>query len=361
MHSKKTIKRWRPFAFGSVATMVAAAALIGGQPASAADEIEFVDGEVIVFVDSDGDGLSDSDEDVRGTDPTNPDTDRDGVSDGDEVARGDDPLDFLPTVDEIIQVLEANLERALAGDDLTAIISAARQAQIFGEQASPRLAELLGQAMDRFIKAVEQALEEALKGNDAQAIMSADRQAQMLGPNASSKLAELLPQVTPRLGELQSQSSISQTPGAGTPTTSGSGATDDPPPSGSQDPPTSPPDGDETSPAGGSSGTSSTQTTDDDKTITSDTSRIIESRPGTDGHYVVERHIEYSDGSSKTVTTEKDGQGNIVQQTRTETDKDGNSTTSNTTNDAKCEAEQSDCDTSSGGSPPPATKEPSWT
>ena len=44
--------------------------------------------------DTDGDGLSDSDEvNVYGTDPTNPDTDGDGMSDGAEVQYGLDPLD----------------------------------------------------------------------------------------------------------------------------------------------------------------------------------------------------------------------------------------------------------------------------
>ena len=35
--------------------------------------------------DTDGDGLSDSDELEHGTDPTNPDTDGDGLNDGDEI------------------------------------------------------------------------------------------------------------------------------------------------------------------------------------------------------------------------------------------------------------------------------------
>lgn len=41
--------------------------------------------------DTDGDGLPDTDEAGRGTDPANPDTDGDGVSDGAEVAAGTDP------------------------------------------------------------------------------------------------------------------------------------------------------------------------------------------------------------------------------------------------------------------------------
>ena len=44
-------------------------------------------------LDSDNDGLSDSDEAVLGTDPLDPDSDGDGVSDGDEVVLGTDPLD----------------------------------------------------------------------------------------------------------------------------------------------------------------------------------------------------------------------------------------------------------------------------
>lgn len=44
-------------------------------------------------VDSDGDGLSDAQEILIGTDPFNPDTDGDGFSDGVEVASGSDPLD----------------------------------------------------------------------------------------------------------------------------------------------------------------------------------------------------------------------------------------------------------------------------
>lgn len=43
-------------------------------------------------VDSDGDGLTNSQEPTYGTDPANPDTDGDGVSDGTEVQLGSDPL-----------------------------------------------------------------------------------------------------------------------------------------------------------------------------------------------------------------------------------------------------------------------------
>lgn len=43
--------------------------------------------------DSDGDGITDNDEDTVGTDPTNPDSDEDGLSDGDELIIGTDPND----------------------------------------------------------------------------------------------------------------------------------------------------------------------------------------------------------------------------------------------------------------------------
>ena len=49
---------------------------------------------VFFGIDTDGDGLTDEEEGVLGTDPNNPDTDGDGLSDGDEVnVHGTDPLD----------------------------------------------------------------------------------------------------------------------------------------------------------------------------------------------------------------------------------------------------------------------------
>ncbi len=45
-----------------------------------------------VVIDTDGDGLSDADEVIAGTDSANPDTDGDGYTDGDEVKNGFDPL-----------------------------------------------------------------------------------------------------------------------------------------------------------------------------------------------------------------------------------------------------------------------------
>ncbi|TWG99028.1 serine/threonine-protein kinase [Nocardioides sp. J9] len=46
-------------------------------------------------VDTDGDGLSDEDEQTAGTDANNPDTDGDGINDGQEVADGTDPTNPL--------------------------------------------------------------------------------------------------------------------------------------------------------------------------------------------------------------------------------------------------------------------------
>ncbi|WP_291871394.1 gliding motility-associated C-terminal domain-containing protein, partial [Maribacter sp.] len=50
-------------------------------------------GIVLISIDSDGDGLSDSEEIALGTDPNNPDTDGDGIQDGQEVLDGTEPLE----------------------------------------------------------------------------------------------------------------------------------------------------------------------------------------------------------------------------------------------------------------------------
>jgi len=54
---------------------------------------EYTEPEVIVPVDTDGDGLTDEEEAALGTDSTLPDTDGDGFDDGTEVAEGTDPVD----------------------------------------------------------------------------------------------------------------------------------------------------------------------------------------------------------------------------------------------------------------------------
>lgn len=60
-----------------------------GNDASPSDSAE----TAVEDVDTDGDGLLDSEELDLGTDPTQPDSDGDGYSDGDEVVEGSDPLD----------------------------------------------------------------------------------------------------------------------------------------------------------------------------------------------------------------------------------------------------------------------------
>ncbi|MRI01964.1 Ig-like domain-containing protein, partial [Kriegella sp. EG-1] len=49
--------------------------------------------EYVVDLDSDNDGLLDTEEEIIGTDPNNPDTDGDRINDGQEVLDGTDPLD----------------------------------------------------------------------------------------------------------------------------------------------------------------------------------------------------------------------------------------------------------------------------
>jgi len=63
------------------------------------DDDDDGDGDVVIVipedanVDTDGDGLLDSEEEIYGTDPNDPDTDNGGISDGNEVLAGSDPLD----------------------------------------------------------------------------------------------------------------------------------------------------------------------------------------------------------------------------------------------------------------------------
>lgn len=65
-------------------------------------------------IDTDGDGLSDWEESLWGTDPNNPDTDGDGTNDGDEVAQNRDPND--PSSDDSLAVFNSEVEE----DNITA-------------------------------------------------------------------------------------------------------------------------------------------------------------------------------------------------------------------------------------------------
>ncbi len=70
-----------------------------------------------IFLDSDGDGLTDAEELALGTDPLNPDTDGDGYSDGVEVRSGYCPLTPAPG-DKIIKEenIEDNNKPSVAGE-----------------------------------------------------------------------------------------------------------------------------------------------------------------------------------------------------------------------------------------------------
>lgn len=69
-----------------------------------------------VFLDSDQDGLSDTEEKTYGTDPLNADTDRDSYSDGTEVKSGYDPLKPAPG-DKIIKESEPTASASLSSGD----------------------------------------------------------------------------------------------------------------------------------------------------------------------------------------------------------------------------------------------------
>lgn len=71
---------------------------------------------IIEDADSDGDGLSDWEEGILGTDPFSPDTDRDGIADGVEIANGSDPLANTLHLDpDGSHGLPASLENGLIG------------------------------------------------------------------------------------------------------------------------------------------------------------------------------------------------------------------------------------------------------
>ncbi len=73
------------------------------------------------FIDADRDGLSDADETLAGTSPTNPDTDGDGLTDGRELrAHGTDPLDADSDnggVSDGVEVLVRHTDPTVVGDD----------------------------------------------------------------------------------------------------------------------------------------------------------------------------------------------------------------------------------------------------
>ncbi|MCU6361143.1 thrombospondin type 3 repeat-containing protein, partial [Enterobacter quasiroggenkampii] len=65
---------------------------VGGNVYSEVATVTF-NGDGDKGVDTDGDGLTDKEEEDLGTDPKNPDTDGDGLTDKEEVDNGTDPLD----------------------------------------------------------------------------------------------------------------------------------------------------------------------------------------------------------------------------------------------------------------------------
>ena len=68
-------------------------------------------------VDTDGDGLADDLECLRGTDPSNPDSDGDGAKDGDEVAAGSDPSAQDSDGDGLSDGVELAYPRICVADD----------------------------------------------------------------------------------------------------------------------------------------------------------------------------------------------------------------------------------------------------
>jgi gliding motility-associated-like protein len=85
---------------------------LGFDPLNACDPDPFALGTN----DCDNDGLSNDDEDIAGTDPLNPDTDEDGVNDGDEVNGGSDALN--PCDPNPNAIPSANCGSADANDDV---------------------------------------------------------------------------------------------------------------------------------------------------------------------------------------------------------------------------------------------------
>lgn len=72
-----------------------------------------------IFIDSDQDGLTDSEEASLGTDAYNPDSDKDGYNDGVEVASGYDPLKPAPG-DKLVNETVSATEVSVAGESVAA-------------------------------------------------------------------------------------------------------------------------------------------------------------------------------------------------------------------------------------------------
>lgn len=68
------------------------------------------------FPDTDGDGLTDPEEHLHGTDKNDPDTDDDGTTDGAEVAAGTNPLVFNPPPDMTPPVIDVMVTGTQVGD-----------------------------------------------------------------------------------------------------------------------------------------------------------------------------------------------------------------------------------------------------
>ncbi len=80
-------------------------------------EINISDKKYCTPLDTDGDGLSDVDEQKAGTDINNPDTDGDGISDRDEVESGSDPLDKnSPVVTDVVEKPDGGDETGETGE-----------------------------------------------------------------------------------------------------------------------------------------------------------------------------------------------------------------------------------------------------
>jgi hypothetical protein len=99
--------RWSFFVFGLLCFVFSTVYVI-------ADEVSTTD--VVVFNDTDTDGLSNEEEKTYGTDPEVADTDGDGYSDGVEIEGGFDPLKPAPG-DRIISDETASGDNSAAGSD----------------------------------------------------------------------------------------------------------------------------------------------------------------------------------------------------------------------------------------------------